>query len=150
MFVQEFLNIARFDTDSEYCIHTDLRNVRIRTMNSFVQRNGGKSNCLGPSCTCIREVRRMIERERRRERETEREMRKNKKEKENNNPFCRDPPTHRLLSHSDSQCANTLSECFTYVAKVLFSWHIELVVLFVCFPFNFYNKFPFLYDHLAW
>jgi hypothetical protein len=52
--------------------------------------------------------------------EREREMRESKKENENNNPFWRDPSTHRLLSHSDSQCANTLSECFTHVAKVMF------------------------------
>jgi hypothetical protein len=48
-----------------------------------------------------------------REKEREREMRENKKENEKNNPFWRDSPTHRLLSHGDSKCAHSLSECFT-------------------------------------
>jgi hypothetical protein len=47
-------------------------------------------------------------------------QKKKKKENENNNPFWSDPPIQRQLSHSDSQCANTLSECFTHVAKVMF------------------------------
>jgi hypothetical protein len=38
MFIQEFLSIARPATDSELYIHTYLRNVRIRTLNCFVQR----------------------------------------------------------------------------------------------------------------
>jgi hypothetical protein len=38
MFVQEFLNTARPAIVSELYIHTDLRNVGIRTMNCFLQR----------------------------------------------------------------------------------------------------------------